>query len=358
MKKLAFIDHSFKKQSLSSAFLVDGLIEDYDVKSFWDDSWKGGPPIDLRLISDGDFDVLILFQQMSFYSAEELSSLNCSIILVPMYDADGGRPDLFWYQYRKFKFINFSKTIHQRLQKLGIESFYCQYFPPLPSPVLSREKENDYSRLNGFFWQRRCEITWNEIRRLISQANFAKMHIHTATDPPGYELVLPSDEDLARYEITTSSWFATKDDYLKAVAESQVYFAPRLCEGIGMAFLEAMAMGKCVVAPNFPTLNEYITHGYNGLLYDPNDPQPLDFSRVQEICRNVRKYMTEGRARWSACQKQLSAFIAEPKRRRFPSLPVLRARFNLHFELLLFKIASLPKRGKSGLKQLLNTRRF
>ena len=47
MKKLAFIDHSFKKQSLSSAFLVDRLKENYEVKIFWDESCDGGSRIDL-----------------------------------------------------------------------------------------------------------------------------------------------------------------------------------------------------------------------------------------------------------------------------------------------------------------------
>jgi hypothetical protein len=330
MKKLAFIDHSFKKQSLSSAFLINRLKEDYEVKIFWDESCDGGPRVDLRLISEGAFDILILFQQISYYTIDELDSLNCSVVLVPMFDADGRRSDLSWYQYRKFKFINFSKTIHQRLVDIGIESLYCQYFPLPPSPALASKKEQDYSRLKGFFWQRRCEITWNEIKKLIDRANFAKIHIHTAIDPPGYDLVLPSEEDRLRYEITTSSWFSTKDEYLKAVAESQVFFAPRLYEGIGMAFLEAMAMGKCVVAPNNPTMNEYITHGDNGLLYNSNDPQPLDFSNIDTICSNARQYMSEGFARWSASLKQVTTFIAEPKRSKFHSFAVLRKRFKLH----------------------------
>ena len=93
---------------------------------------------------------------------------------------------------------------------IGIESFYCQYFLSPPFPEQLQKKGQDFSQLKGFFWQRTSAITWNEIKKLIGQANFAKIHIHTAVDPPGYDLVLPSEEDHARYEITTSSWFATK----------------------------------------------------------------------------------------------------------------------------------------------------
>jgi glycosyltransferase involved in cell wall biosynthesis len=43
--------------------------------------------------------------------------------------------------------------------------------------------------------------------------------------------------------------------------------APRRYEGIGMAFLEAMAMEMCVVAENQSTANEYILSGKNVILY-------------------------------------------------------------------------------------------
>ena len=38
-------------------------------------------------------------------------------------------------------------------------------------------------------------------------------------------------------------------------------------EGIGHAFLEAMAEGMVVVANDAPTHSEYISHGLNGLLF-------------------------------------------------------------------------------------------
>lgn len=331
MINVAFIDHSYKKLTNSSGFFVDRLKEDFAVKVFWDESWAGGPRVDLRHISEGSFDILILFQQMNCYTIEEMLSLKCSVILIPMYDADGSRPDLFWRKYRKFKFINFSKTLHMRLLNLGIESFYCQYFPT-PLPELMCKKKQEFTELKGFFWQRRSEITWKGIRKLIGQAKFTKIHIHTATDPPGYKIVLPTREDYAHYGITTSDWFAAKAEYLKEVAECQVFFAPRLYEGIGMAFIEAMAMGKCVVAPNNPTMNEYIIDGYNGLLFSPEDLRPLDFSKIEEICSNAGQYIAEGFTLWPANLQQMIKFIAEPRRRKISPMPALRKRLKLLFK--------------------------
>jgi glycosyltransferase involved in cell wall biosynthesis len=44
-----------------------------------------------------------------------------------------------------------------------------------------------------------------------------------------------------------------------------------------MSLLETMAMGLCVVAPDTPTHNEYISDGITGLLYDLADVRPLSF---------------------------------------------------------------------------------
>jgi len=59
-----------------------------------------------------------------------------------------------------------------------------------------------------------------------------------------------------------------REQYLKDLVKHNVYVAPRRFEGIGMSFLEAMAMGMCVVAENQPTANEYIVSGQNGILFE------------------------------------------------------------------------------------------
>jgi glycosyltransferase involved in cell wall biosynthesis len=309
MKKLAYIDHSFHTRSKSTFFFIDLLREEYEVDVFWDEAWNGGPRVDLEEIKQGRFDAVVLFQQHGFYTPEELDSLDSQVILVPMYDADGGRPDSFWVQYRKHKFINFSKTIHERLLELGIESFYCQYFLEV-DPKYEIRTEN--SGLRGLFWQRRGEITWNEIARLIVNTSFDSFHIHAAVDPPGYDFVRPSEEAMEKYNITISDWFNDRDEYFDLLAQANVFFAPRLYEGIGMSLLEAMYTGKCVVAPNFPTMNEYISDGLNGLLYDPFNPKPLDFFNIDHICHNAGIYAKEGLTKWNEIHHDINLFVMKP----------------------------------------------
>jgi len=68
--------------------------------------------------------------------------------------------------------------------------------------------------------------------------------------------------------MTFSDWFFNRNEYEKILCSKQIYIAPRIKEGIGLSFL-SMAAGRVVVAPNFPTMNEYIIHTENGYLYDP-----------------------------------------------------------------------------------------
>jgi glycosyltransferase involved in cell wall biosynthesis len=71
-------------------------------------------------------------------------------------------------------------------------------------------------------------------------------------------------------------------------------------------------MGLCVVAPDFPTMNEYITHGINGLLYDPKNPSPLDFSKVEELGKAARKTVENGWVYWNKIRNDLFVFLSEP----------------------------------------------
>ncbi len=86
----------------------------------------------------------------------------------------------------------------------------------------------------------------------------------------------------ARSIFPVSSWFRDAGEYLDMLAAANVFFAPRRAEGIGMSFLEAMAMGLCVVAPRGPTMSEYIENGRNGsctILITPGSgflPRPGD----------------------------------------------------------------------------------
>ncbi|MCK4761713.1 MAG: glycosyltransferase [Candidatus Aminicenantes bacterium] len=308
-KQLAFIDHSFHKQSNATAFLIDLLKKHYDVKVIWDEAWRGGPPTNLKEPVNQGYDIIVLFQEIRYGKEKITGTIGRNLILAPMYDGCGSLSYMSWKKFKHAKVISFSKNLHNRLREIGIMSKYFQYFP---RPRVISSANPGKKELCGFFWQRTDQITWHHIKQLISAADFHKIHIHGAVDPPGYPLIQPSADERKKYRITLSKWFPKQSDYFEILAGSNVFFVPRINEGIGMSFLEAMARGLCVVAPDNPTMNEYIVHGRTGLLYDPQNIKPLDFSNLQEICENARRCIEKGYEEWVKAEADLIAFLEMP----------------------------------------------
>lgn len=346
-KKLALVDHSFHQTSNATSFLIDLLETHFEVKIFWDEAWQGKDRINLKEIADQGYDNIVLFQEMGYTEEELKITPNKNLILIPMFDHTFTKPFESWEKFKHAKMINFSKRFHKKLKRFGLISRYFQYFP---SPHDLFPPGGDRRKLSGLFWQRTDQITWNHIKVLIKNTNFKKIHIHTAVDPPGFPVILPSKSEKKKYNITISQWFPEKADYLSILDDAAVYFSPRLCEGIGMSFLEAMARGKCVVAPDNSTMNEYIIHGKTGLLYDPGNPKPLDFSNIKEIGENARKYMEQGYQSWLEARKELIDFIHQPRVQpltyRFltcKTLALLKRKMKQHFPALANVLLKVKK---------------
>lgn len=301
-KRMAFVDLAFHQRTKSTLELIEVFQRHFQVDIYWDSGI-----LDFQQIAKQRYDTVVFFQKM--YGTRKLDSLNAkNIIFIPMYDDVMGITDAYWRQFGQVKFLNFSKMLHEKLLQLGLKSRYIQYYvpaPKLPNPVTS------FKGLSGFFWQRTNYIRWSTIKILIQNVSIEKFHLHSAVDPPNHIFEKPSDEDIKKYGITISDWFPGKEAYLTLVDSAKLFFAPRPFEGIGMSFLEAMAMGKCVIAPDLPTMNEYIQDGENGLLYDPKKPVPLDFSQADQIGMKARVSSEEGYRTWKEAEKGLIQFITD-----------------------------------------------
>lgn len=287
--KLLFIGHEYHKKTKSSDFMQNIMSKYFDIEFFALDPYQCNINEQLEPLKNKNYDVLVLWQMMP--SIEKLrqyiSFEHCAFF--PMYDGVPSRNDKIWYEYRDVNIINFSKTLHDELKSLGFSSYYFQYFPK----PLKITNEGDEKSI--FFWQRINQININTVAKLIDLENIKHIHFHHAIDP-GHEFVEPGEE--INKKATHSTWFDTREDMQKQMQKSAVYIAPRMFEGIGMSFLEAMAMGRCVIAPNNPTMNEYIKNGVNGILYDLNNPKYVDLSNIREIQKNTIKYIKDGFENW------------------------------------------------------------
>jgi len=93
--------------------------------------------------------------------------------------------------------------------------------------------------------------------------------------------------------------FLAEGETLSAIADSDILVLPSLMEGLPVVLIEALALGKPVVASRVAGIPELIEHGKMGLLFTPSDTDALEDAITQIL--NDRDAWTEmgrvGRAR-------------------------------------------------------------
>jgi glycosyltransferase involved in cell wall biosynthesis len=166
--------------------------------------------------------------------------------------------------------------------------------------------------LNVFYWERSKLINWNCIKTLLGDSAVDALHYHTAGNIAEANSDRPGAEEIGKYKITMSDWFETQEEYSRILGECSLYFAPREAEGIGHSFIEALSQGLCVVAPDAPTMNEYITSGVNGILYDPRHPEPISLWDIDGIRERALSIAAKSRVEWLYSIPGIIDFIKKP----------------------------------------------
>ena len=114
-----------------------------------------------------------------------------------------------------------------------------------------------------------------------------------------------------------------------------------------MAFLEAMAMGKCVVAHNDATMNEYIKDGVNGILFDADRPIAITESQVLSVRSNMYATKEQFYGVWLEDMKKISNFIFTQK----PCAPSLLNWLKILLSYPMFLIEGVWEKIKAKLKK-------
>lgn len=284
MKKLLYVGHPYHNKTKSSQFILDIFKTHYEITEIdfdpYNESFQKFNPLKGQF-----FDVLILWQVMPSLTDLEKFIKTGKKVFFPMYDNTNNLNETIWNEYRDCIIINFSKTLHEKCLEYGLASFYIQYFPK-PEDI-----ENWGDEKSVFFWQRVPDINPDTINNIIGIENVSNLYLHIVPDPNKY---IKPIKDEWNTKVKFSSWFESKDELKQYIQKSAMYFAPRLFEGIGMSFLDAMAVGRCVIAPNNPTMNEYITNGVNGYLYNFKEQKKLDITNIREIQKNTIEYIKQG----------------------------------------------------------------
>ncbi len=292
MKKLLYVGHHLHLKTKSTVFLKDILRRQFDVTDLpVDPEDLAATPLNY---TKADFDYVVIFQ-LDFLAPIFLAK-GIATIVVPMFDGSENMPSRHWEFSNQAYFISFSLGLHLKILRAGGNSLLVKYFPEV-KPGSSPRK---FDRLDGFFWERRPDTGMNlsVVHRLIGE-QLDSLHLHLAPDIKTLQSTNPKGV-FADTKISISKWFENKSDLAKVMATRNIYFAPRLSEGIGMGFLEAMADGMVVFANDSNTHNEYISNWENGVLYNLGIQGPAQLERVQlqQMGAAAQQSMADGRRKW------------------------------------------------------------
>jgi len=292
MKKLLYIGHHLHLKTKSTVFLKDIFRQEFEVSEL---------PVDpdnidgnLANFSKDDFDVVVIFQ-LDFLAPIFIAK-GIPTVVVPMFDGSENMPPRHWELSNQAHFISFSLSLHLKILRAGGKSLLVKYFPELP--VACEPKA--FKTLDGFFWERRPDTGLNAhfIKKLAGE-QLKTLHLHLSPDIAD----LPTTNPRGLFKTTKTSvskWFEDKKDLEKVMSSCNIYFAPRISEGIGMGFLEAMARGMAVFAYDTSTHNEYISNWETGVLYNFSLEQPVHFDNnlLKQMGAAAQQYIVDGRPIW------------------------------------------------------------
>lgn len=287
---IRIFDHSYHIKTKSQKFIFDEF-SDFSKLFIYGDSTSQKFNKSIYSFLDSHHYPTVYWQQYFHDHAELIDDQNItpSPIVFPMFDASNHKLiDTFPVNATYFVF---SKTLHERLVSANRKSFYLRYFPDL-SFITSEDIENslqmtkvrEASRdLRVFFWRRTPEIDIVQLAKILKSIGCSKLILKDYPDPSVKQLndhVLQKARDIMDIEL--DDWHETWEKSTRALLQYDIYIAPRVCEGIGMSFLEAMSLSLCTIAFDAPTMSEYIEDGFNGILFNSLD----DMSSIKRVANS------------------------------------------------------------------------
>lgn len=211
-----------------------------------------------------------------------LSQKNLKLIWIPMWDHIYNYSLSWWKSFPKnIRIIAFSDTVANYAQRAGLVSFRAKFY-------LKNGKSADWNQEKVlFYWNRTGLYNKRFLEKLSLSLNTQKIIFQKNIDPgipqkKYYDL----SSFLGKSKIEPIKSYLKRNEYLNRLTNANIYLAPRVREGAGISFLEALARGNAVFAYNSPTMNEYINHKENGYLFKKTSLLSALFKRMKGIDDN------------------------------------------------------------------------
>lgn len=317
--RIAFFGLAYHQRTGSSRFILDLLARHGTVEAFFAEA----DPADLRRRAAGfdetRYDAILVWQLHEAFAL--LSGRHRNVTFAPMFDAMLRGGAFRWrHRFGSAKILCFSWALRQAVMRRAAHHHQVQYYPEAGP----RSAAADDPDLRGFLWYRHRAVTPQRVFALTAGTPLASLAIHDAPDP-GHAIAPDWQAPAHVGRLARSVWSADRSAFDAGLGAANLFFASRPLEGIGMSFLEAMAAGLCVVAPDAPTMNEYVSHGRSGLLYAPDRMAPLDLTDARAMGAAARESVLRGRQRWEDGVPALEEFLLTPipalARRPVPMAP-------------------------------------
>lgn len=304
--KILFLDHVFHKKTKSSKFFMDIIKENFD----WVDVEYVDTdyPSDIKALRCQRIHDLVIIWQLD-YLAPLFLAAGYRTVVVPMYDGSANMPYEHWIGMNRASFINFSRTLHERVIASGCRSIAVKYFLP---PV-KEEQLPTFENLRGILWMRRPQdgLTPKFVQSMLD-GQLLSLHVHNAPDDEKPRALKDPEYGASAFQITESRWSQDTNPYLAVLPKCNVFITPRMSEGIGMAMLEAFSRGLLVIAHDDAVHNEYVSNWVNGILFNRDSDSfcvPLDMARDMAFsgwCGAVSGYQE-----WLETRRQIVEFIRD-----------------------------------------------
>ncbi len=295
MKKILFIDLSSHQNTLSTIFLMDLLRTRYEVTVRYVSS-RHDPNMPTRKeVSEYDGIVYLQFSP----SVWRAKFFHKPQIYVPMYDNET-------YNYAKWlrikldggRVISFTDKEGGVLRLLGLKVLDVRYYTP-------KREFHPGSVRRLFLWDRGY-VQLEKIMKLFKPSDLDEIVYRCQKSKGAYYQRLGQEFGF-NVKIVPTEQYLGREEYLKIFYDCGIFVAPRLKEGIGMSFLEGTALGKCVIAHDDATMNEYLTNNETGILVNLMEKETTSLSisedLIQKIQRQAYNMHVEGRRKWDEVYK-------------------------------------------------------
>ena len=267
-KTLAFVDHIFHIKSKSGDFLREIFKKEYTITNIWvDKSLSFSDKIET-------FENIFFFQ--IFPKVEILNRLkHKNIMWAPMYDSPHypiGFSPIMWkmVKYYNVKILSFSKSITDFVQGKKINYLKLKYFK---KP--HRLKKNIKKKISIFFWNR-GNIDLDDWINCVNLSNIDRI-IYFDTE---WKIKKPKILSNPKINYIKSNFTKKQLDFINLINKSDIFVCPRNKEGIGMAQIEALSMGKYLIGNNDFTMKDYIINPKIGMLFGNNLNKKIDIDNV------------------------------------------------------------------------------